>query len=313
MWTVPSPSSDARTCWPRRHLPGHNRNAAETGPQSLALAACDAYSLRTFPEGVRWPSCVRPDRNCTRPWPDAPASFVREATAPKPRLLDRVRAALRVRHYSRSTEEACVAWIRRYVLFHGKRHPAELSGPEVTRFLSALAVEGRVAASTQNQALSALLFLYREVLGVELPWLDDIVRASRPARLPVVLTRDEVSAVLQHPDHSGATGPPRRDDHADLRPCTQPRARRRPQPRRPAPQPVMLAARYFRADEIGRPRRAAYPDWDRHRTHRSKRGAEWGNGPHWPPATAREGRQRLQPPLSYTTGSAGLSTFSSTA
>src|SRR5262245_47006964 len=67
MWTVPSPSSDARTCWPRRHLPGHNRNAAETGPQSLAFAACDAYSLRTFPEGVRWPSCVRPERSCTRP------------------------------------------------------------------------------------------------------------------------------------------------------------------------------------------------------------------------------------------------------
>src|SRR5262245_42114238 len=82
-----------------------------------------------------------------------PAVFCREATAPKPRLLDRVREALRVRHYSRRTEEAYVAWIRRYVLFHGKRHPVELGGPEVTRFLSALAVEGRVAASTQNQAL----------------------------------------------------------------------------------------------------------------------------------------------------------------
>lgn len=133
-----------------------------------------------------------------------PALFVCEVPAPKPRLLDRVRQALRIRHYSRRTEEAYVAWIRRYVVFHGKRHPAELSGPEVTRFLSALAVEGRVAASTQNQALSALLFLYRDVLGVELPWLDDIVRARRPARLPVVLTRDEVRAVLQR-----LSGPPR--------------------------------------------------------------------------------------------------------
>ena len=85
---------------------------------------------------------------------------------PKPRLLDRVREALRVRHYSRRTEEAYVAWIRRYIFFHGERHPAELSGPDVTRFLSALAVERHVAASTQNQALSALLFLHRDVLGV---------------------------------------------------------------------------------------------------------------------------------------------------
>jgi hypothetical protein len=85
---------------------------------------------------------------------------------PKPRLHDRVREALRVRHYSRRTEEAYVAWIRRYIFFHGERHPAELSGPDVTRFLSALAVEKHVAASTQNQALSALLFLHRDVLGV---------------------------------------------------------------------------------------------------------------------------------------------------
>ena len=122
---------------------------------------------------------------------------------PKPRLLDRVREALRVRHYSRRTEEAYVAWIRRYIFFHGKRHPAELSGPDVTRFLSALAVERHVAASTQNQALSALLFLYRDVLGVELPWPDDIVRAKRPERLPV-LSRDEVRALIQRLD-----GPPR--------------------------------------------------------------------------------------------------------
>jgi integron integrase len=116
---------------------------------------------------------------------------------PEPRLLDRVRAAIRARHFSRRTEEAYVAWIRRYIFFHGKRHPTEMGAPEVTRFLTSLAVEDHVAASTQNQALSALLFLYREVLGVGLPWLDGIVRARRPERLPVVLTREEVRAVLQ--------------------------------------------------------------------------------------------------------------------
>jgi len=116
---------------------------------------------------------------------------------PKPRLLDRVRAALRIRHYSRRTEKTYVAWILRYILFHGKRHPVEMGAPELTRFLSSLAVDRKVAASTQNQALSALLFLYREVLELDLPWLDDVVRAKRPQRLPVVLTREEVRAVLQ--------------------------------------------------------------------------------------------------------------------
>jgi integron integrase len=89
-----------------------------------------------------------------------------------------------------------VAWIRRFIFFHGKRHPAELGAPEVASFLTSLAVDNNVAASTQNQALGALLFLYREVLGQSLPWLDDVVRARRPQRLPVVLTRDEVSIVL---------------------------------------------------------------------------------------------------------------------
>lgn len=118
------------------------------------------------------------------------------AEAPKPRLLDRVRATLRLRHYSLRTEEAYVAWMRRYIFFHGKRHPAEMGAPELTAFLTSLAVNGRVAASTQNQALSALLFLYREVLELDVPWLDGVVRAKRPQRLPVVLTRQEVLAVL---------------------------------------------------------------------------------------------------------------------
>jgi len=124
---------------------------------------------------------------------------VRETPPPypsRPRLLDRVRAAIRARHYSRRTEEAYVDWIRRFILFHGKRHPSDMGVPEVTAFLTSLVVNGHVSASTQNQALSALLFLYREVLERDLPWLEDVVRAKRPRRLPCVLTRDEVRAVL---------------------------------------------------------------------------------------------------------------------
>ncbi len=113
-----------------------------------------------------------------------------------PRLLDQVRTRLRVKHYSLRTEEQYVGWIRRFVLFHGKRHPAGMGAAEVESFLSHLAVAGRVAASTQNQAKAALLFLYREVLGTELPWLDGITQARTPARLPVVLTREEVRATL---------------------------------------------------------------------------------------------------------------------
>ena len=132
--------------------------------------------------------------------PGGPMLVARETPAPeapKRRLLDRVREALRARHYSRRTEEAYIAWIRLYIFFHDKRHPAEMGAPEITRFLSSLAVDDKVAASTQNQALGALLFLYRNVLELDLPWLDGIVRAKRPQRLPIVLTREEVRAVLQ--------------------------------------------------------------------------------------------------------------------
>jgi len=118
-----------------------------------------------------------------------------EAVPPVP-LLQKVRARIRVRHYSIRTEQAYCDWIRRFVIFHGKRHPSELGAAEVEAFLTALAVEGRVAASTQNQAKSALLFLYREVLGAELPWLDHIQKAKAQVRLPVVLTRAEVGRVL---------------------------------------------------------------------------------------------------------------------
>ena len=117
--------------------------------------------------------------------------------APRPafRLLDHVREAIRVRHYSPRTEEAYVGWIRRFIRFHGRRHPRELGATEVTAFLSNLAGQG-VSASTQNQALSAILFLYEVVFGRHLPWMSEIVRARRPARLPVVLSRQEVAALL---------------------------------------------------------------------------------------------------------------------
>jgi integron integrase len=113
----------------------------------------------------------------------------------EPRLLDRVRAAVRMRHYSRRTEKAYAAWIRRFIVFHQKRHPREMGAAEVTAFLSSLAARG-VSASTQNQALSAILFLYGAVLGQQLEWMNDIVRAQRPVRLPVVLSREEVAARL---------------------------------------------------------------------------------------------------------------------
>ncbi|HST44376.1 MAG TPA: integron integrase [Luteimonas sp.] len=120
-------------------------------------------------------------------------------TAPvTPRLLDEVRRRLRLKHYSIRTEHAYLGWIRRYIRANAPRHPRELGGVEVEMFLSGLATVGRVAPSTQNQALSAVLFLYREVLGITLPWMENVVRAKRAARLPVVLSQGEVSAVLRH-------------------------------------------------------------------------------------------------------------------
>jgi len=127
---------------------------------------------------------------------------IRPGTAPaRPRrLLDETRAALRTRHYSRRTEDAYLGWIRRYILFHGKRHPRDLGVEEIGAYLTHLAVDGEVASSTQNQALAALLFLYRVVLEIELPRIDTIVRARRPARLPTVLTQDEVRSLLDELD-----------------------------------------------------------------------------------------------------------------
>ncbi|MHC5209914.1 MAG: integron integrase [Planctomycetota bacterium] len=113
-----------------------------------------------------------------------------------PRLVDAIRETARVRHLARRTERAYLGWIRRFVAANAPRHPRDLGGEEVTRFLTGLAVHGGVSSSTQNQALAALLFLYRDVYRQKLPWLDDVVHANRPRRLPIVLTRDEVSALI---------------------------------------------------------------------------------------------------------------------
>src|SRR5438128_4995813 len=116
----------------------------------------------------------------------------------KTKLLDQVRDVVRRKHYSLRTEQAYTDWIRRFILYHGKRHPRGMAESEVSDFLTHLARDGKVASSTQNQALSALLFLYKEVLKQEIGWLEGVERAKKPARLPVVLTRDEVHKVFAH-------------------------------------------------------------------------------------------------------------------
>jgi len=121
-------------------------------------------------------------------------------TPRQPRLLDRIREATRIRNYSLRTEQAYVSWAERYVRFHGLRHPRELGEAEVAKFLSHLALDLEVSASTQNQALAALLFLYRDVLGIELDWVRGVVRARTPRRRPNVLTSDQVRALLAQLD-----------------------------------------------------------------------------------------------------------------
>ena len=119
---------------------------------------------------------------------------------PARRLFDEVRRKLRLHHYSVRTERAYLGWMRRFILANGRRHPREMGGPEVERFLSLLAMRGKVAPSTQNQALAALLFLYREVLGLRLPWMEHVVRAKRPLRVPTVLSQDEARLLLASMD-----------------------------------------------------------------------------------------------------------------
>lgn len=126
--------------------------------------------------------------------PSPPSDSV--SPTPPPKLLDRVRWHLRVKHYSIRTEQAYVDWIRRFILFHNKRHPDMMGEEEITSFLTHLAVERHVAASTQNQALSALLFFFQQVLDRKLDFMDKIERVSRPATIPVVFTRKEARSVL---------------------------------------------------------------------------------------------------------------------
>jgi len=114
----------------------------------------------------------------------------------KPKLLDQLRESLRARHYSRRTEQTYCNWVKRFIHFHNVRHPAEMPETEINAFLTHLAVKEKVSASTQNQALSGLLFLYRHVIGREVGDLGDVIRARKPKRLPVVMTREEVKAVL---------------------------------------------------------------------------------------------------------------------
>ncbi len=127
-----------------------------------------------------------------------------KASPEAPRLLNQVRDKIRLKHYSIRTEQAYTDWVRRFILFHQKRHPAEMGAVEVEQFLTHLAVAGKVSASTQNQAKSALLFLYRDVLAVELPWLDDMTQAKSGKRLPVVLTVQETLRLLDQME--GTTG-----------------------------------------------------------------------------------------------------------
>jgi integron integrase len=128
--------------------------------------------------------------------PERPSLAV--ATSGAPKLLDRVRQTIRAKHYSRRTESAYVDWIRRYILFHQKRHPSEMGAPEIAAFLTWLATNRRVSASTQNQSLSALLFLYRDVLHIEIGSIENVPRARMPVRVPVVLSRDEVARIMKH-------------------------------------------------------------------------------------------------------------------
>lgn len=133
-----------------------------------------------------------------------PAYHPNVDTQRSPKLLERMRIHLRTRHYSIRTEEAYIDWARRFILFHGKRHPRDMGVAEVEAFLSHLAVERHVSASTQNQAKAALLYLYKQVLEIDLPWLNEVVQAKRPKRLPVVLTPTEVRELLLHMDGTRA-------------------------------------------------------------------------------------------------------------
>lgn len=156
--------------------------------ESIPKTGFSSVGFRMTLDGNGRPMAPRPN---TRAFFATPAPHARP-----PRLLDQVREALRTRHYSPRTEKTYCQWIKRFIHFYGLRHPAEMAEAEVNAFLTSLAVKGKVSASTQNQALAALLFLYRYVIGRRLGDLGGVIRARKPKRLPVVLTRDEVKAAL---------------------------------------------------------------------------------------------------------------------
>jgi integron integrase len=174
--------------------PSHPETTSER--RSMNADDWDLHVSRTY-AGIDGDDCGNRSSPAGK---DASASSVPVSAnrLPEPALLDRLRNEVRKKHYSGRTEDAYADWVGRYLRFHLLRDPVEMGKKEVEQFLSHLAVERDVAASTQNQALSALLFLYRDVLDIKLDWLDGVVRAKRPKTLPVVLTRDEVAAVLKN-------------------------------------------------------------------------------------------------------------------
>jgi len=162
---------------------------------------CLPTGIQFVPQDVRL-TCDSPSLYGTQPAISGSLSVTEPATVygKQPTFLAEVRQALRAAHYSRRTEEAYVGWVKRFILYHGKRHPSEMGKEEVTEYLSYLATQLHVSSSTQNQALSALLFLYGKLLGADFKWLEGMVRARGPVRLPLVLTREEVQSVLRHLD-----------------------------------------------------------------------------------------------------------------
>jgi len=148
--------------------------------------------------GTKAPLKIVPTHRTTSSGKTTGAPSTDTPVLPKPKLLDQLREALRSRHYSRRTEQTYCHWVKKFIFFHNVRHPAEMAEPEMNQFLTHLAVKENVSASTQNQALSALLFLYRYVLDREIGDLGEVIRARKSIRVPVVMTREEVKAVLNH-------------------------------------------------------------------------------------------------------------------
>jgi integron integrase len=174
--------------------------ALKTTPPDTLYGVSDVLHMRPknlYMRAIVQPDSTIPDRGIGHPIRPARPAIETSAPGGGMRLLDRLRHAIRTRHYSYRTEQAYVDWTRRFIHFHGKRHPQELGAKEVGDFLSHLAVDRHVASSTQTQARSALLFLYGHVLDVQLPWLDDVAVAQTPRKLPVVLTPTEVRELLQ--------------------------------------------------------------------------------------------------------------------